>query len=94
MLLARFPAQFSRSAAENPEGTVTSAAHFISARMAELADALRSGRSSRKGVEVRVLFRAPISIGSEKSFVVRQGNPTIAVLLVRKSAGASASLLA
>ena len=28
--------------------------------MAELADALRSGRSSRKGVEVRVLFRAPI----------------------------------
>jgi hypothetical protein len=31
----------------------------IRARMAELADALRSGRSSRKGVEVRVLFRAP-----------------------------------
>jgi hypothetical protein len=33
----------------------------ICARMAELADALRSGRSSRKGVEVRVLFRAPSS---------------------------------
>jgi predicted membrane protein len=31
----------------------------VRARMAELADALRSGRSSRKGVEVRVLFRAP-----------------------------------
>src|SRR5882762_6207391 len=31
------------------------------ARMAELADALASGASSRKGVEVRVLFRAPIS---------------------------------
>ena len=29
--------------------------------MAELVDALRSGRSSRKGVEVRVLFWAPIS---------------------------------
>jgi hypothetical protein len=29
------------------------------ARMAELADALASGASSRKGVEVRVLFRAP-----------------------------------
>jgi len=29
------------------------------ARMAELADALGSGPSSRKGVEVRVLFRAP-----------------------------------
>src|SRR5256885_2875525 len=27
--------------------------------MAELADALASGASSRKGVEVRVLFRAP-----------------------------------
>jgi hypothetical protein len=32
-----------------------------SARMAELADALASGASSRKGVEVRVLFRAPTS---------------------------------
>jgi hypothetical protein len=61
LLLARFSAQFSRTAAENPEETVTSAALcLISARMAELADALRSGRSSRKGVEVRVLFRAPI----------------------------------
>ena len=29
------------------------------AQMAELVDALRSGRSSRKGVEVRVLFWAP-----------------------------------
>ena len=29
------------------------------ARMAELADALGSGPSPRKGVEVRVLFRAP-----------------------------------
>src|SRR4030088_2448419 len=34
---------------------------FQVARMAELADALASGASSRKGVEVRVLFRAPIS---------------------------------
>jgi hypothetical protein len=33
-----------------------------SARMAELADALGSGPSSRKGVEVRVLFRAPNSL--------------------------------
>src|SRR5882724_9924063 len=31
------------------------------ARVAELADALRSGRSDRKVVEVRVLSRAPIS---------------------------------
>ncbi len=31
------------------------------ARMAELADALASGASDRKVVEVRVLFRAPIS---------------------------------
>ena len=30
------------------------------ARVAELADALRSGRSDRKVVEVRVLSRAPI----------------------------------
>jgi hypothetical protein len=30
------------------------------AQMAELVDALRSGRSSRKGVEVRVLFWAPV----------------------------------
>jgi hypothetical protein len=32
------------------------------ARVAELADALRSGRSDRKVVEVRVLSRAPISL--------------------------------
>ena len=32
------------------------------ARVAELADALRSGRSGRKAVEVRVLSRAPISL--------------------------------
>ena len=32
------------------------------ARMAELADAPGSGPGSRKGVEVRVLFRAPNSI--------------------------------
>jgi hypothetical protein len=31
------------------------------ARMAELADAPGSGPGSRKGVEVRVLFRAPVS---------------------------------
>jgi hypothetical protein len=56
-----FLCALSRTTAENPEGTVTPAAHcLISARMAELADALRSGRSSRKGVEVRALFRAPI----------------------------------
>jgi hypothetical protein len=33
--------------------------NFIYARVAELADALGSGPSSRKGVEVRVLSRAP-----------------------------------
>src|ERR1700686_263464 len=33
--------------------------HRTSARVAELADALDSGSSSRKGVEVRVLSRAP-----------------------------------
>src|SRR5260370_20780255 len=33
---------------------------FTRARVAELADALRSGRSDRKVVEVRVLSRAPI----------------------------------
>src|ERR1700686_996278 len=33
--------------------------HRKSARVAELADALDSGSSSRKGVEVRVLSRAP-----------------------------------
>jgi hypothetical protein len=32
------------------------------ARVAELADALRSGRSGRKAVEVRVLSRAPNSV--------------------------------
>jgi hypothetical protein len=35
------------------------AIQYVRARMAELADALGSGPSSRKGVEVRVLFRAP-----------------------------------
>src|SRR5207302_5026106 len=34
---------------------------YTRARVAELADALRSGRSDRKVVEVRVLSRAPIS---------------------------------
>jgi|HubBroStandDraft_3_1064219.scaffolds.fasta_scaffold166100_2 hypothetical protein len=33
--------------------------HTSKARVAELADALASGASSRKGVEVRVLSRAP-----------------------------------
>ena len=32
---------------------------YEDARMAELVDALDSGSSSRKAVEVRVLFRAP-----------------------------------
>ena len=37
------------------------AAFLPRAQMAELVDALRSGRSSRKGVEVRVLFWAPVA---------------------------------
>jgi hypothetical protein len=32
----------------------------ICARMAELVDAPASGAGARKGVEVRVLFRAPV----------------------------------
>ena len=47
------------------------AAFLPRAQMAELVDALRSGRSSRKGVEVRVLFWAPGSFLSA-SFSVRE----------------------
>jgi hypothetical protein len=38
--------------------------HCFHARVAELADALGSGPSSRKGVEVRVLSRAPTYFGT------------------------------
>ena len=39
----------------------TASKYRTCARMAELADAPGSGPGSRKGVEVRVLFRAPVS---------------------------------
>lgn len=43
--------------------------HTLIAQMAELVDALVSGTSTRKGVEVRVLFWAPtIGDGSELLF--------------------------
>ncbi len=44
---------------DGPEISLYIAAFLPRAQMAELVDALRSGRSSRKGVEVRVLFWAP-----------------------------------
>jgi hypothetical protein len=41
----------------------------ICARMAELVDAPASGAGARKGVEVRVLFRAPFMCFSRFHFV-------------------------
>src|SRR5882724_9724097 len=56
---AAFPARVdkARSGGHNEKASQSSTC----ARMAELADALASGASSLTGVEVRVLFRAPIS---------------------------------
>ena len=53
------------------------------AQMAELVDALRSGRSSRKGVEVRVLFWAP-DRSSERFFFVRNSLKNKHLLEVRR----------
>src|SRR5882724_4594002 len=55
---AAFPARVdkARSGGHNEKASQSSTC----ARMAELADALASGASSLTGVEVRVLFRAPI----------------------------------
>src|SRR5438309_11394591 len=46
------------------------------ARVAELADALRSGRSDRKVVEVRVLSRAPIPPTNETPYPSASQKPT------------------
>ena len=41
--------------------------HLISAEVVELADALDSGSSARKGVQVRILSSAPIMKATRKA---------------------------
>ena len=66
-----FPPECYSFTVDGPGPSLYIGAFRSRAQMAELVDALRSGRSSRKGVEVRVLFWAPGSFLSA-SFSVRE----------------------
>ena len=55
-----FPPECYSFTVDGPGPSLYIGAFRSRAQMAELVDALRSGRSSRKGVEVRVLFWAPV----------------------------------